>query len=150
MKVSRPGFLAFAHLDPARRGDNSLLLIELLLIEEARMSAGSHGMRKLRILAGGMLAWMVAGCTHGGSQPVFKRVGPLITLRVGVYGSPGYRQGVARGSFATVMCPAWMLHQIADLAGPLGSGKWNVTSAPGGAGNSGGFYLAIPKASAHQ
>src|SRR5450759_3194994 len=93
MKVSRPGFLAFAHLDSARRGDNSLLLIELLLIEEARMSAGSHGMRKLRILAGGMLAaWMVAGCTHGGSQPVFKRVGPLITLRVGVYGSPGYRQ----------------------------------------------------------
>ena len=48
------------------------------------------------------------------------------------------------------MCPAWMLHQIAALAGPLGSGGWNVTAAPGGAGNSGGFYLALPKAGRHQ
>ena len=59
-------------------------------------------------------------------------------------------RGVTRGAFATMMCPAWMLHQIAALAGPLGSGGWNVTTAPGGAGNSGGFYLALPKAGHHQ
>jgi hypothetical protein len=59
-------------------------------------------------------------------------------------------RGVTRGAFATMMCPAWMLHQIAALAGPLGSGGWNVTAAPGGAGNSGGFYLALPKAGRHQ
>ena len=59
-------------------------------------------------------------------------------------------QGVTRGAFATVMCPAWMLHQIAALGGPLGSGGWNVTAAPGGAGNSGGFNLALPKAGRHQ
>jgi cellobiose transport system substrate-binding protein len=59
-------------------------------------------------------------------------------------------RGVTRGAFATVMCPAWLLHQISSLAGPLGSGGWNVTTAPGGAGNSGGFYLALPKAGAHQ
>jgi cellobiose transport system substrate-binding protein len=57
---------------------------------------------------------------------------------------------VTRGSFATVMCPAGLLHQIATLAGPLGSGGWNVTTAPGGAGNSGGFYLALPTAGGHQ
>ncbi|MGH3122424.1 MAG: extracellular solute-binding protein [Streptosporangiaceae bacterium] len=59
-------------------------------------------------------------------------------------------RGVTRGAFATMMCPAWMLHQVAALAGPLGSGGWNVTAAPGGAGNSGGFYLALPKAGRHQ
>ncbi len=64
--------------------------------------------------------------------------------------SAAWNRGVSRDSFATVMCPAWQLHQIASLAGPLGSGGWNVTAAPGGAGNSGGFYLALPKAGAHQ
>ena len=59
-------------------------------------------------------------------------------------------RGVTRGAFATTMCPAWMLHRISTLAGPLGSGGWNVTTAPGGAGNSGGFYLALPKAGRHQ
>jgi cellobiose transport system substrate-binding protein len=64
--------------------------------------------------------------------------------------SAGWEQGVTRGSFATVICSASMLRQISSLAGPVGSGQWNVTTAPGGAGNSGGFYLAVPKASAHQ
>jgi cellobiose transport system substrate-binding protein len=64
--------------------------------------------------------------------------------------SAGWDQGVARGSFATVICPASMLRQISSLAGSLGSGQWNVTTAPGRSGNSGGFYLAVPKASAHQ
>src|SRR5262249_51969892 len=43
----------------------------------------------------------LAGCTaltgcsvfsgnSGASQPKFKRAGPLITLRIGVYGDPGY------------------------------------------------------------
>ena len=64
--------------------------------------------------------------------------------------SAGWDQGVTRASFATVICPASMLRQISSLAGPVGSGQWNVTTAPGRAGNSGGFYLAIPKASAHQ
>ena len=64
--------------------------------------------------------------------------------------SAAWDRGVTRGSFATVMCPAWLLHQIATLGGPLGSGGWNVTTAPGGAGNSGGFYLALPKAGGHQ
>jgi cellobiose transport system substrate-binding protein len=64
--------------------------------------------------------------------------------------SAAWDKGLTRESFATVLCPAWMLSTISRLAGPLGSGKWNVTAAPGGAGNSGGFYLALPKAGTHQ
>jgi len=64
--------------------------------------------------------------------------------------SAAWEQGVTRGSFATVLCPSWMLPQIAKLSGRIGSGHWNVTTVPGGAGNSGGFYLALPKAGRHQ
>jgi cellobiose transport system substrate-binding protein len=64
--------------------------------------------------------------------------------------SAAWEQGVTRGSFATVLCPAWMLPQIAKLSGQTGSGQWNVTTAPGAAGDSGGFYLALPRAGRHQ
>jgi cellobiose transport system substrate-binding protein len=64
--------------------------------------------------------------------------------------SRAWDRGLARAAFATTVCPAWMLPKIATLAGPLGRGGWNVTAAPGGAGNSGGFYLALPKAGRHQ
>lgn len=61
-----------------------------------------------------------------------------------------WEQGLTRSSFATVMCPAWMLPEISAHSGPLGSAGWNVTAAPGGAGNAGGFYLALPRAGRHQ
>lgn len=57
---------------------------------------------------------------------------------------------VVRWSFATAICPAWMLSLIAHVAGPGGSGAWAVIPVPGGGGDSGGFYLAVPRASAHQ
>ena len=58
--------------------------------------------------------------------------------------------GVTRLSFATAVCPAWLLGSIARLSGAAGRGSWAVTSVPGGTGNWGGFYLAIPRASTHQ
>lgn len=64
--------------------------------------------------------------------------------------SKAWDRGLARASFATAVCPAWMLRQISTLAGPLGSGGWNVTAAPGGTGNVGGFYLALPRTGRHQ
>ena len=67
-----------------------------------------------------------------------------------VPGSAAWDRGVTRASFATVTCPAWMLSQISRLSGPLGSGQWGVTAAPGQAGNAGGFYLALPRAGSHQ
>lgn len=60
-----------------------------------------------------------------------------------------WNTAVIRWSFATAICPAWMLSLIAHVAGPGGSGAWAVVPAPGG-GDSGGFYLAVPRASAHQ
>jgi cellobiose transport system substrate-binding protein len=44
-----------------------------------------------------------------------------------------------------------MIGYIKGQAGDAGSGQWNVTGLPGGAGgNWGGAYLAIPQASEHQ
>jgi cellobiose transport system substrate-binding protein len=64
--------------------------------------------------------------------------------------TPAWDTGVTRLSFATTVCPAWLLTSIERLSGAHGTGTWAVTSVPGGTGNWGGFYLAIPRASAHQ
>ncbi|GHG08752.1 extracellular solute-binding protein [Streptomyces filamentosus] len=60
--------------------------------------------------------------------------------------SPQWNQAFAAGSFATLPCPAWMLGYIKGQAGETGKGKWDVAALPGGAGNWGGSYLAVPKA----
>lgn len=84
-------------------------------------------------------AWAsAAGAAHDG-----------LTARLAP-GSKAWARGLAHVAFATTVCPAWMLHQISTLAGPLGSHGWNVAPAPGGAGNAGGFYLALPRAGRHQ
>jgi cellobiose transport system substrate-binding protein len=64
--------------------------------------------------------------------------------------SRAWDAGVTRLSFATTVCPAWLLSSIARLSGADGTGTWAVTGVPGGTGNWGGFYLAIPRASTHQ
>jgi len=61
-----------------------------------------------------------------------------------------WNTGFASGSFATVACPAWMLGYIKGQAGDKVAGKWDVAPLPGGgAGNWGGSYLGVPKASKH-
>jgi cellobiose transport system substrate-binding protein len=62
----------------------------------------------------------------------------------------GWSTGVARISFATAVCPSWLLGSIEHLSGPRGQGSWAVTTVPGGTGDWGGFYLAVPRSSAHQ
>ncbi|MFJ5547360.1 ABC transporter substrate-binding protein [Streptomyces sp. NPDC093225] len=64
--------------------------------------------------------------------------------------SPQWNQAFAAGSFATLPCPAWMLGYIKGQAGEAGKGKWDVAALPGGAGNWGGSYLAVPKAAEHK
>ncbi|WP_030206197.1 ABC transporter substrate-binding protein [Streptomyces sp. NRRL S-87] len=64
--------------------------------------------------------------------------------------SPQWNQAFAAGSFATLPCPAWMLGYIKGQAGEAGKGKWDVAALPGGAGNWGGSYLAVPKAAKHK
>lgn len=56
----------------------------------------------------------------------------------------GWSAGMTKGQFAVVSAPSWMLNSIRTTA-PETSGKWDIATIPGGAGNWGGSYLAIPK-----
>jgi cellobiose transport system substrate-binding protein len=68
-----------------------------------------------------------------------------LTAKLEQFVDPGWDQGFSSGS------PSWMIGYIKGKAGDGGSGKWNVTSLPGGAGgNWGGAYLGIPQASQHK
>jgi cellobiose transport system substrate-binding protein len=58
-------------------------------------------------------------------------------------------QAFAKGGFATVSCPSWMIGYIKEKAGDATKGKWDVAAAPGATGNWGGSYLAIPKGAKH-
>jgi cellobiose transport system substrate-binding protein len=62
--------------------------------------------------------------------------------------SNDWNTGYKMGTFATVTCPAWMMGYIKGQA-PATSGKWNIAAVPGGGGNWGGSFLAIPKQSDH-
>jgi cellobiose transport system substrate-binding protein len=64
--------------------------------------------------------------------------------------TPAWTRGLASGAFATFACPAWMLPYVQRHEGPRGAGQWDVAPAPGGTGNQGGEYLAVPRASRHQ
>jgi cellobiose transport system substrate-binding protein len=62
--------------------------------------------------------------------------------------SPEWTTGFAKGTFATIVCPAWMTAYIQTNAKDA-SGKWDIAAAPGGGGNFGGSHLAVPKMSKH-
>ncbi|GAA2703141.1 ABC transporter substrate-binding protein [Actinoplanes palleronii] len=62
--------------------------------------------------------------------------------------SPEWNNGFAKGQFATIACPAWMMAKIKDQAKAF-AGKWDVAAVPGGGGNWGGSYLTIPKQGKH-
>lgn len=59
------------------------------------------------------------------------------------FGADAWNAALPRGDFAVVSAPSWMLNQIRRAA-PDTAGKWDVATIPGGAGNWGGSYLAIP------
>lgn len=61
-----------------------------------------------------------------------------------------WNAGFKNGAFATIPCPAWMTGYIEGQAGATGAGKWDIAPVPGGGGNWGGSYLAVPKQSKHQ
>jgi cellobiose transport system substrate-binding protein len=62
--------------------------------------------------------------------------------------SPPWNTGFAKGSFATIICPAWMTGFIQEQAKDS-AGKWDIAAVPGGAGNSGGSHLMVPAQSKH-
>ncbi|MFC8435574.1 ABC transporter substrate-binding protein [Streptomyces sp. NPDC057253] len=55
---------------------------------------------------------------------------------------PGWDPGLANSTFASTVCPAWMLSHISEKAGPANKGKWDVAKAPKGA-NWGGSFLGV-------
>jgi cellobiose transport system substrate-binding protein len=61
-----------------------------------------------------------------------------------------WNAGFKNGAFATIPCPAWMTGYIQGQAGDAGNGKWDITTVPGGGGNWGGSFLAVPTQSKHQ
>lgn len=62
--------------------------------------------------------------------------------------TPEWNTGFAQGSFATIVCPAWMTAYI-EAQAPDASGKWDIAKVPGGAGNMGGSHLVLPKQGKH-
>ncbi|MBP2708447.1 extracellular solute-binding protein [Microbispora sp. RL4-1S] len=56
----------------------------------------------------------------------------------------GWSAAMKKGDFAVVAAPSWMLTSIRNNA-PDTKGKWDLATIPGGSGNWGGSYLAIPK-----
>ena len=58
--------------------------------------------------------------------------------------SPEWIAGFKQGTFAATFCPSWMLGIVADNSGPANKGKWDVAAVPGGGGNWGGSWLAVP------
>lgn len=64
--------------------------------------------------------------------------------------SEEWNAGFKNGSFATIACPAWMTGYIKGQAGDTFTGKWDIATVPGGGGNWGGSWLAVPKSSKHQ
>jgi cellobiose transport system substrate-binding protein len=63
--------------------------------------------------------------------------------------SDEWNTGFKQAQFATIACPAWMTGVIKGQAGDGASGKWDIAKAPGGGGNWGGSFLAVPRQSKH-
>ncbi|MEV0384772.1 ABC transporter substrate-binding protein [Nonomuraea sp. NPDC050643] len=60
----------------------------------------------------------------------------------------GWSAGMGKDRFAVISAPSWMLGAIRSNA-PGTKGKWDIATIPGGSGNWGGSYLAIPNGAAN-
>jgi cellobiose transport system substrate-binding protein len=65
-----------------------------------------------------------------------------IGTRIGQYTSD-WNIGMNKGTFATILAPAWMMDYIKQQA-PDTTGKWDIAALPGGGGNQGGTQLTVP------
>lgn len=70
-----------------------------------------------------------------------------LSAHLGQWGDDWFA-GLANGSYATMLCPGWMMGVISGNA-PDTKG-WDLANVfPNGGGNWGGSYLTVPKQSAH-
>ncbi|WP_020520623.1 ABC transporter substrate-binding protein [Catelliglobosispora koreensis] len=63
--------------------------------------------------------------------------------------TPEWTAAFGKGTFGTIVCPAWMTSYIETNAKDA-SGKWDIAAVPGGAGSMGGSHLALPKQGKNQ
>lgn len=78
-----------------------------------------------------------------------KVVDAKITAKVRTW-SKEWEAGFKNGSFAATFCPSWMLGIVEGNSGAENKGKWDVAAVPGGSGNWGGSWLAVPVQSRYQ
>lgn len=62
--------------------------------------------------------------------------------------TPEWTAAFGKGTFGTIVCPAWMTAYIESNAKDA-AGKWDIAAVPGGAGSMGGSHLALPKQGKH-
>ncbi len=58
--------------------------------------------------------------------------------------STEWNAGFKNGTFAATFCPSWMTGIVESNSGAENKGKWDVANVPGGGGNWGGSWLAVP------
>jgi cellobiose transport system substrate-binding protein len=61
--------------------------------------------------------------------------------------STEWSAGFKNGTFAATFCPSWMTGIVESNSGAENKGKWDVAAVPGGGGNWGGSWLAVPSQS---
>lgn len=76
------------------------------------------------------------------------RVAQLGLSAKAVVGTTEWDAALNNGAVASFVGASWMESYLIQRAQAT-AGQWRITQAPGGAGNNGGSYLAITKASAH-
>jgi cellobiose transport system substrate-binding protein len=75
-----------------------------------------------------------------------KMIDANITAKVRTW-SAEWSAGFKNGVFAGTFCPSWMTGIVQGNSGDENKGKWDVASVPGGSGNWGGSWLAVPSQS---
>lgn len=92
----------------------------------------------------------------GESNPVFREAWDFglqmadegLTAKL-VTWTEDWTAGFQQSDFATRPCPSWMTGLIEDWAGEEHAGAWDIANIPGGGGNWGGSYLAVPAQTEH-
>lgn len=90
----------------------------------------------------GELAYAGNEQVHDAFDLALDAVDAGITARQSTF-TEGWSAAMQQSDFAVVATPAWMLNSIRNTA-PDTAGAWDVATIPGGSGNWGGSYLAIP------
>ncbi|NSC20248.1 carbohydrate ABC transporter substrate-binding protein [Streptomyces albus subsp. chlorinus] len=97
--------------------------------------------------AGGKLVYKKSKAVRASWDLAMRAVEGRMTGRLKQFDKE-WDQAYANGTFASVICPPWMLGYIKEKAGDKGADKWDVAAAPKPA-NWGGSFLTVPKRGKH-